>query len=158
MLIPITRHKINFLTYLTRSLNYRPKFQKSRFLEMPFLGMLTSQIFAGLSILTSKMNPENFRSISQRLTNAQKSWSVKFRMAHKIRTRSRDVTKFTGWCNVIYIYHWPSVKSFWWVELKSAFYKGQTRARILRDFSISGLRCINFWLNGNCNENILYST
>ena len=30
--------------------------------------------------------------------------------------------------------HWPSFESFWQVELKSAFYKAQTRARILRDF------------------------
>ena len=35
--------------------------------------------------------------------NAEQRWSVKFRMAHKIQTRSRDVTKFTGWCDVIHI-------------------------------------------------------
>ena len=34
------------------------------FLEMQLLGMLASQNFAGLSILTSEINPENFRSIS----------------------------------------------------------------------------------------------
>ena len=30
---------------------------------------------------------------------------------------------------------WPSFKSFWWVELKLVFYKGQTKDQILRDFS-----------------------
>ena len=29
---------------------------------------------------------------------------------------------------------WPSFKSFWWVELILAFYKGQTRAQILGNF------------------------
>ena len=34
---------------------------------MQLLGMLTSRNFAGLSLLTSEINPENFRLISQRL-------------------------------------------------------------------------------------------
>ena len=55
------------LTYLAWSVNYRPKSRKSQFLEMQLLGMLTSRNFAGFSISTSEMIPENFRSISQRL-------------------------------------------------------------------------------------------
>ena len=31
--------------------------------------------------------------------------------------------------------HWKSFESLWWVDLKSAFYKGQTSAPILWDFS-----------------------
>ena len=54
------------LTKLDWSVNYRPKSRKTRFLEMQLLGMLTSRNFAGFLILTSKINPENFRSISQR--------------------------------------------------------------------------------------------
>ena len=41
------------------------------FLEMHCLGTLSSQKFAGLLILTSEINPENFRSISQRLAISQ---------------------------------------------------------------------------------------
>ena len=50
---------------------YRPKSRKTRFLEMTLLGMLTSRNFAGLSLLTSEINPENFSSISQRLAILQ---------------------------------------------------------------------------------------
>ena len=53
------------------SVNYKPKSRKTQFLEMQLLGMLTSRIFAGLSPLTSKINPENFRLISQRLAILQ---------------------------------------------------------------------------------------
>ena len=41
--------------------------RKTEFLEMHFLRMLTSRYFAGLSILTSDIDPENFRLISPRL-------------------------------------------------------------------------------------------
>ena len=42
MFMPIWRHKIkNKLTDLARSVNYRQKFQKSRFLEMQLIDMLT---------------------------------------------------------------------------------------------------------------------
>ena len=83
---------------------------KSRFLERQLLSMLISRNFSPLSILTLKINPEYFRSISERLIilqnnlqNSEKSWSVKYRTAHKIRTKSRDFTKFTGACHVINI-------------------------------------------------------
>ena len=58
-----------FLTWLVRFVNYRAKSRKTRFLRnaTSFLGMLTSWNFAGLSLLTSEMNPENFRLIFQRL-------------------------------------------------------------------------------------------
>ena len=59
------------LTKLDWSVNYRPKSRKTRFVEMQLLGMLTSQNFSGLSLLTSEINPENFRSISQRLAILQ---------------------------------------------------------------------------------------
>ena len=36
--------------------------------------------------------------------------------------------------------HWPSFKSFWVIELKTALHEGQTRGQILRK---SGLHCIN---------------
>ena len=39
--------------------------------------------------------------------------------------------------------HWPSFKSFWVVELKTALYKGQTREQILRK---SGLQCVGYCL------------
>ena len=61
-----TKHKKN-LTYLTWSVNYRLKSRKFRCLEMQFLDKLTSQNLAGLSILTSEMNPENFRQIFHKL-------------------------------------------------------------------------------------------
>ena len=35
--------------------------KKKRFFEMQLLGMLTSQNCVGLSLLTSEMNPENFK-------------------------------------------------------------------------------------------------
>ena len=38
---------------------------------MQLLAMATSRNFAGLSLLTSEMNPENFISISQRLAILQ---------------------------------------------------------------------------------------
>ena len=44
---------------------------KSRFLEMQRLDMPTSRILAVLSILTTELNPENFRLISQRLAILQ---------------------------------------------------------------------------------------
>ena len=60
-----------FLKKFDLSANYRPKSQKKRFLEMQFLDMLTSRNFAELSMLTSEIIPENFRSISERLTVLQ---------------------------------------------------------------------------------------
>ena len=65
------RNQKKFLTQLDWSVNYRPKSRKTRFLEMHLLGMLTSRNFAGLSPLTSKINRENFRIISQRLAILQ---------------------------------------------------------------------------------------
>ena len=35
------------------------------------------------------------------LWNGAKCWSVKYRIAYEMRTRSRDFTKFTRWCHVI---------------------------------------------------------
>ena len=69
---------------------------------MQLLCMLTSRNLAESSILTSEINPENFRSIISKIgyfteqsVNAEKSWSVKHRTAHKTGTRSGDLTKFT---------------------------------------------------------------
>ena len=62
----VRRHEIRKKIWhnLTGLVSYRPKSRKTRFLEMQLLGMLTSRNFAGLSLLTSEINPENFRSIS----------------------------------------------------------------------------------------------
>ena len=68
MLVSIKRHEVEKLTYLSWFVNYRPKFRKSWYLKMELLGMLTS---TGLSILASQINPENFRSISQRVAILQ---------------------------------------------------------------------------------------
>ena len=49
-------------------MNCKPKSEKeTRFLEMQFLSILTSRNFAWLTILTSEVDPENFRSVSQKL-------------------------------------------------------------------------------------------
>ena len=40
---------------------------------------------------------------TEQSVKCRKSWSVKYRTAHKIQSRSRDFTKFTGWCHVIHI-------------------------------------------------------
>ena len=47
--------------------------EKTDFQKMQLLGMLTSRNFARLSIFTSALNRENFRSISQRLAILQKN-------------------------------------------------------------------------------------
>ena len=54
-----------FLTQIDWSVNYRQKSPKTRFLEMQLPGMLNSRN------LTSEINPENFRFISQRLAILQ---------------------------------------------------------------------------------------
>ena len=61
----------NFWHFLAWSVDYRPISRKSRHLEMQVLGMLISRNLAGLSILTSEMISENFRSISHRLAILQ---------------------------------------------------------------------------------------
>ena len=40
---------------------------------------------------------------TEQSVKCRKSWSVKYRTAHQIRSRSRDFTKFTGWYHVIHI-------------------------------------------------------
>ena len=118
------------LTNLVQYVNCRSQSRKIRLLEMKLLEMLTSRNFAALSLTTSKINPENFRSISQRLAilqinlNSEKSLSVKYSTACKCVTWRHQISR-----------HWPSFKSFWLLEVKSAFQKGQTTAQILRDFS-----------------------
>ena len=108
------------LTYLAWTANYRPKSRKSRFLEMQLLGILTSRNFAGLSILTSEMIPENFRSIFQ---------PIKSELGHVTLPNLRgDVMSSIP-------IHLPGFKSFWIVELKLAFYKSQTRALIVQEVS-----------------------
>ena len=69
MLVSIRRHKIKkILTQLVQSVNFRPKFNNKRTIfGNALLGMLNSQKLAGFPILTSKINPENFRKISKRL-------------------------------------------------------------------------------------------
>ena len=74
------------------------------------LFLLFQQLLINLLFLMSEINPENFRSISQRLAilqnnleNGAKCWSVKYRTAYKMWTRSRDFTKFSGWYHVINI-------------------------------------------------------
>ena len=54
---------------MIRSVNYTPNSRNSK---MQLLGVLTSQTFAGLSILTLEMNAKNFRSISQGLAILEK--------------------------------------------------------------------------------------
>ena len=56
--------------------------------------------------ISLKKNLEKTLKISNLplVKNAEESWSVKFRMSHTIRSWSRDVTKFTGWCHVVHIY------------------------------------------------------
>ena len=46
---------------------------KKPILKIQLLAILTSQNFARLSILTSEMDPENFRSVSQTLSISQKN-------------------------------------------------------------------------------------
>ena len=65
------RNQNLFLTYLPWPVNYRPKSRKSRFAKIQILDMLTSRKFAGLSILISEINPENFTSTSQGLAILQ---------------------------------------------------------------------------------------
>ena len=65
------RNQKKILTHLAWPVNYRPISRKSRYLKTQLLSMLTSRNFAALSILTSKINPENFRSIFQRLVILQ---------------------------------------------------------------------------------------
>ena len=80
------QNEIFFLTNLAWSVNYRQKSRKSQFLEMKLLSMLTSQHFAGLSILTSEMIPENLRSISRPIrrqgVRGQKNMSNLFCRTH----------------------------------------------------------------------------
>ena len=59
------------ITVIFEKINDKPKSRKTQFLEIQFLGMLNSRYFSGLSLLTSEINPENFRSISQRLAILQ---------------------------------------------------------------------------------------
>ena len=61
----VRRHEIR------RKLWQNPESRKTRLLEMQLLGMLTSQNFAGLSLLTSEINTVNFRSISQNIAILQ---------------------------------------------------------------------------------------
>ena len=62
------RMTMKFLALLIWSVDYGSAKSKNAqiacFLETQLLDMLASQNFAGLSILTSEINPENFRSIS----------------------------------------------------------------------------------------------
>ena len=99
--------KIN-ITWLVCKL--QTKIPKKRFLAMQLLGMLTSLNFAGLSILMSEIDPENFRPISSRLDilqnnikNVEEFCSVKYITANKMHTRSREFLKFTRLCHDIII-------------------------------------------------------
>ena len=58
------------LTYLVWSVNYRKNPEKTIF-ENATSRHANFTKFAGLSPLTSEINPENFRSISQRLAILQ---------------------------------------------------------------------------------------
>ena len=51
--------------------------------------------------------------------------------------------------------NWPTFKSFWWIQPKTALYKGQARAQILR---ISGVHCIDYWLSTWYHEKFSYCT
>ena len=65
------------------------KSRKTRFLEMQLLGVTTSRNCAGLSVLTSEMNP--FRK-SGYFTKCRKKNKYEI---HKMRTRSRDFVKYS---------------------------------------------------------------
>ena len=134
----------------------------SWYLKRQLLGMLTSRNLVGLSILTSEINPGNSRSISQRLVFYRTICKMPKKLVCKIQNSplNPNLTSQNLLGDVLssICRHWPSFKSFQWVELKWAFHKGQNRRSILRDFRKSCLHCINFWPNGYCNEKILYST
>ena len=108
-----------FFDILDWSVNYRPKSRKTWFLEMQLLGMLTSRNFEGLSLLTSEINPENFRSISQRLTilqnnlkNGAKCWTVKCRTGPiKYELSHMTSPNLLGDVMSPISRHWPSFKS-----------------------------------------------
>ena len=57
----------NILTLLIWSVNYRAESEKARLWGMQLLDMTNSISFAGLPILISESNPENFKPISQRI-------------------------------------------------------------------------------------------
>ena len=113
---------------------------------MQILGMLTSRNFAGISIMTSEISPENFRSISQRLAflhnnlqNAEKAGILN--TERPIKCNLGHVSSPNLLVDVMSsIYrHCPSFKSFWQVGLKKVFHSGQTRALI---FKFENLVCI----------------
>ena len=69
---------------------------------MQLLGILTSRNFAGLSILTSEINPENFRYLKDYLFHRtickipKKAGLQNTSTVYKLQSRLRDFTKFTG--------------------------------------------------------------
>ena len=82
--------------------------------------MLASRNFAGLSILTSEITPENFRLIYLRLAilqnnlqNGAKCWSVKCELVHV--TSPNLLGDFMS----LISRYWPRFKSLWSVELKT---------------------------------------
>ena len=77
---------------------------------------------------TSKISYFTEQSIKCR-----KSWSLKYRTAHKCKLCHLTSPNSMDDVMSSKFRHQQSFKFFWWVELKSAFYKGQTRAQLLRD-------------------------
>ena len=77
---------------------------KKQYLKMHLLGMLNSWNFAEMLILMLKTNLENLRLIFQRsaenLSNTAKIWPAKYKTSYRMRSRSPDITQFTGWCRV----------------------------------------------------------
>ena len=64
MLVCIRRHEIQKIDITCLVCESWIKIPKIRFWEIQFLGILTSQNFTGLALLTSEIDPGNFRSIS----------------------------------------------------------------------------------------------
>ena len=133
------------ITHLACKL-WSKKPQIACFLKMQLLDMLTSQHFAGSSILTSeitlKISDQPLKGWLIYGTICH-GWSVRYKTAYKMHSRSHDLTNLLGDVMSLISRHWPSFKYFWWVQLKPALYKGQTRGQILRK---SVQYCIN-WKN-----------
>ena len=98
----VTKSK-KVLTYLAWSV-------QSRLFKVQFLGMLTSRnILQDCQYqrqkLILKISDQYLKDwlLYRTICKMPKSWSLKFRTAHIMRTRSCDFTKFTGWCHVINI-------------------------------------------------------
>ena len=104
-------------------------------------------------LLMPESDPKKFRSISPKLAilqnnlqNAEKIWSVKSRTAPKMRIRSCNFTKFTKAMSCHQYLDTDHVSG------NRHFIRAKPERKSCKSFGKSGLRCINFWLNGYYEE------